>query len=68
METTKRKSLILRNVHEMATDLHEIGLIDKRRMCEFDALCHLGVEEMPPQKIRSLREKAAAGASLGCAV
>lgn len=58
MATTKRKSRILQEVHEMATDLHEIGLIDKRRMHEFDALCHLGVEEMPPQRIKSLREKA----------
>jgi len=58
MATTKRKSRILQEVHEMATDLNEIGLIDKRRMREFDALCHLGVEEMPPQRIKSLREKA----------
>jgi putative transcriptional regulator len=42
----------------MAADLHEIGLIDKRRMREFDALCHLDVDEMPPQKIKSLREAA----------
>lgn len=42
----------------MARDLHGIGLIDKRRMREFDALCHLDVEEMPPRKIKSLREKA----------
>lgn len=33
-------------------------MISKRRMCEFDALCHLDVEEMPPQKIKALREKA----------
>jgi putative transcriptional regulator len=58
MATTKRKSRVLQEVHEMATDLHEIGLIDKRRMREFDALCHLDVEEMPPQRIKSLREKA----------
>ena len=42
----------------MAADLHEIGLIDKRRMREFDALCHLDVEEMPPEKIKQLREMA----------
>lgn len=42
----------------MARGLHGIGLIDKRRMHEFDALCHLDVEEMPPRKIKSLREKA----------
>ncbi len=42
----------------MASDLNRIGLIDKRRMREFDALCHLNVHEMPPQKIKSLREQA----------
>ncbi len=42
----------------MASDLNRIGLIDKRRMREFDALCHLNVQEMPPQKIKSLREQA----------
>jgi putative transcriptional regulator len=54
---TKRNSRILSEVHEMATDLHDVGLIDKRRMHEFDALCHLGIEEMAPQKIKLLREK-----------
>lgn len=58
MATRKRDSRILREVHEMASDLHEIGLIDKRRMREYDALCHLDVEEIPPQKIKALREKA----------
>ncbi|MCI1193612.1 DNA-binding transcriptional regulator [Calidifontimicrobium sp. SYSU G02091] len=58
MTTKKRKSRILQEVHEMASDLHRIGLIDKRRMREFDALCHLDVHEMPPQKIKSLREQA----------
>ena len=58
MTTKTRKSRILQEVHEMASDLHRIGLIDKRRMREFDALCHLDVHEMPPQKIKSLREQA----------
>lgn len=58
MTTTKRKSRILDEMHETAHGLHDAGLISKRRMREFDALCHLGVEEMTPQKIKSLREKA----------
>ncbi len=58
MATTKRKSRILEEMHETASGLHAAGLIDKRRMREFDALCHLDVEEMPPQKIKSLREAA----------
>jgi putative transcriptional regulator len=57
MTTRKRKSRILQEVHEMATGLHEIGLIDKRRMREFDALCHLNMEEMTPKKIKSLRQQ-----------
>ncbi|EFK11544.1 toxin-antitoxin system, antitoxin component, Xre family [delta proteobacterium NaphS2] len=58
MATTKRRSRILKEVHEMAGDLHEAGLIDKRRMLEFDALCKLDVQEMPPHKIKRLREEA----------
>lgn len=44
--------------HETVRGLHEIGLIDKRRMRELDTLAHLDVEEMPPPKIKSLREGA----------
>ena len=58
MATANRKSRILQEVHEMASDLREVGLIDKRRMGEFDALCHLNVEDMPPHKIKALRENA----------
>lgn len=58
MTTTKRKSRILDEMHETAQGLHDTGLISKRRMHEFDALCHLDVEEMSPQQIKSLREKA----------
>lgn len=58
MPTTKRKSRILEEMHETARGLHKIGVIDKRRMREFDALCHIDVQEMPPQKIKQLREKA----------
>lgn len=58
MTKTKGNSRILKEVHEMASDLHEIGLIDKRRMREFDALCNLDVAEMPPHKIKQLREEA----------
>ena len=52
-----RKSRIQREMHETARGLHGIGLISKRRMGEFDALCHLDVEDMSPGKIKRLREK-----------
>lgn len=55
---TKHKSRILQEVHEMASDLYEIGLIDKRCMREFDALYGIEIHEMPPSKIKQLREKA----------
>ena len=58
MATKGRKSRILDEMHETARGLHRTGLISKRRMAEFDALRDLGVDEMPPRKIRSLREKA----------
>lgn len=58
MATTKRKSRIIGEMHETARGLHMAGLISKRRMHEFDALRHLDVDEMPPQKIKSLREQA----------
>lgn len=45
-------------MRETAQGLHGAGLISKRRMGEFEALCHLDVPEMPPQKIKSLREGA----------
>lgn len=54
----KRKRRILEEVHETARGLKNAGIISKRRMAEFDALCHLDVHEMPPQQIKSLRERA----------
>ncbi len=55
MTATKSKSRILAEVHETARGLHGEGLISKRRMGEFDALCDLGVEPMSPEKIKALR-------------
>lgn len=54
MATTKRKSRIIEELHETVRGLHKAGLISKRRMREFDALCHLDVKEMTPQKIKCL--------------
>lgn len=57
MATAKFKSRILDEMRETARGLHSAGIISKRRMGEFEALCNLDVEEMPPKKIKSLREK-----------
>ncbi|HRQ59197.1 MAG TPA: helix-turn-helix domain-containing protein [Azoarcus taiwanensis] len=37
-------------------------------MGEFEALCHLGVHEMPPRKIKSLRENARVSQAVFAAV
>ena len=55
--STKRKSRILSEVHETAIGLMNAGLISKRRMAEFDALCNLKVKPISPIQIRQLREK-----------
>lgn len=48
-------SRILKAVHETARDLHGAGLIDKRRMKEYDALCLDPVPNYSSAKIRALR-------------
>ncbi len=60
MATIKKKpadSGILASVHETATGLHNVGVIDKSTMREFDALCLTPLEKLSPQEIRSLRER-----------
>lgn len=46
MAKKRRNSPILREMHETARGLSEIGLIDDQRMAEFDALCRKA--EMKP--------------------
>lgn len=58
MTTKKRKSRIIAEMHETARGLHGAGLISKRRMGEFDALCNLDVQVMAPKQIKLLRESA----------
>lgn len=55
MPRTEFKSRVLAEAHEMAGGLARHGLIDKRRMGEFDALCRLSVPDMPPARIKALR-------------
>ena len=58
MKPQSIRNPILKGVHEIAADLQSAGLIDKRRMREFDALCGLDVEDLCPQEIKALREEA----------
>lgn len=58
MTTTKKRSRILAEMQETAHGLHRAGLISKRRMGEFEALCDLDVETMSSQEIKALRTRA----------
>jgi len=54
---TKETSRILDAVHETARDLHAAGLVTKRRMKHFDALCLVPVPDYSSETIRALRER-----------
>lgn len=54
---TAVKSRILATVHEKASDLHNAGFIDLRRMREYDALCLAPVPEYSSKEIRALRTR-----------
>lgn len=51
----KYRSGMLAAVHEAASDLAEIGLIDRLSMREFDALCLTPVEPLSADEIRAIR-------------
>ena len=53
----KAKTKILAAVHETATDLHEIGFIDKRKMNKYDLLCLEPIPKYDSKKIRKLRHQ-----------
>lgn len=54
------KSDALAAVHETALGLHDAGVMDKRTLKAFDAMCLTPVEPLTPEEIRDirLREKA----------
>jgi len=53
----KKASRILDAVHETARDLHTAGLLSKRRMKDYDALCLVPVPNYSSETIRALRER-----------
>jgi putative transcriptional regulator len=58
MTQTKRyRSNALRSLHEVAEDLHSIGVIDKTTMRHFDLSCLTPIEALEPEAIRHIREK-----------
>ncbi|SRR5216684_872959 len=48
-------SSLMASVHETAEGLHSAGIMDKRTMREFDALCLTPVRPLKPREIRELR-------------
>jgi putative transcriptional regulator len=48
---------MLREAHENMAGLHEIGLIDKQTMAEFDEMCLPKVEVLSAADIRRLRDE-----------
>ena len=59
MQPETYRSEIAAAVHETAEDLHEVGLIDKRTMREFDALCLAPAPALSPAEIKAIREQEA---------
>jgi len=49
------RSDVMASVHETAEGLHQAGLMAKRTLREFDALCLTPVQPFPAKKIRQLR-------------
>ena len=44
-------------IHETASDLHDVGLMDMRTLRKFDELCLTPVRPMQPDDIRALRKR-----------
>ncbi len=53
MAQGKAKSRIFEAVHETASDLNRLCLIDKRKMRKFDALC---LESVKAQSFRNIND------------
>ena len=54
------KSEIAGAMHEMMSDFHEIGIVPKSTMREFDELCLTPIEKLAPDEIKAVREGACA--------
>lgn len=48
---------VMAAIHETAAGLHDIGVVDKRTMREFDELCLTPVRLLTGVEIRALRER-----------
>jgi len=55
--TKKYRSKISEAIHETASDLYDIGLIDKRTMRRFDKSCLTEVNPLTPEQIAEIRRR-----------
>lgn len=53
------KSELKASIHETATSLFELGLLDVQTMRDFDESCLVPITGFTPEKIRALREREA---------
>lgn len=58
MATTEHGSRLLDEVRETAVELHNAGLISKRRLDEYDLLCRTDDRALPAPDIRQIRMEA----------
>ena len=58
MNKSRFRSSIAEAMHETARGMRRVGLIDKTTMREFDLSCLTTIEELRPQDIAAIREKA----------
>ena len=57
MAKRRYKSAAFAAIHETAEGLHEIGVLDKRTMREFDEACLAPLPRYTGRQIRALRER-----------
>jgi putative transcriptional regulator len=53
-----KKNRILKEIHEMTSEIHKAGVINEITMRKFDTLCLPTVHELKPKDIKKIREKA----------
>lgn len=51
------RSEIAAAVHQTVEDIHEVGLVDKQTMREFDESCLARATALPPEEIKAIRER-----------
>ncbi len=57
-KTTKNyRSKIAETVHEGVSGMHQLGLVDKKTMREFDLRCLTAVDDLSASDIQALRER-----------